>query len=216
MGKKANHESFGQPRSINDYRRNRGIRSPGKVIVIVCEGQETEPNYFGALRQKFRLSTLNVKVVADQGAPISVVNCAIDEKKKIDEPTDEVWCIFDTENPNENPSLRVAIDKARKARINLAISNPAFEYWYFIHFEQSNRPFANGQAMKRALKTHIPDYDENANVFSILDERTQMAMDNAEVLRKRSSESWDIFPNPSTGVDKLVTEIIEMASQKRY
>lgn len=216
MGKKASRASFGQPRSLNDYRRNRGIRHPGKVVVIVCEGQETEPNYFGALRQKFRLSTLNVKIVPDQGAPISVVNCAIDEKKKIDEPTDEVWCIFDTENPNENPSLRTAIEKARNARINLAISNPSFEYWYYIHFDQSSRPFSNGQEMKRALRIHIPDYDESANVFPKLDGLTQIAIENAGILRKGSLENWDIFPNPSTGVDKLVAEILEMASKKRY
>jgi hypothetical protein len=214
--KKASRAGFGQPRATNDYRRNRGSKPPGKVVVIVCEGRETEPNYFSALRQKFRLSRLNVKVVADQGAPISVVNCAIDEKKKVDEPTDEIWCVFDTENPNENPSLRSAIEKTKKAQINWAVSNPSFEYWYFIHFAQSSRPFANGQEMKRALKAHIPDYDESANVFPMLEEHTQTAIDNAEVLRKRSSENWDTFPNPSTGVDKLVTEIVEMANQKRY
>jgi hypothetical protein len=214
--RKADDFGFGRSRSINDYRRNQGSKSPRKMVIIVCEGRETEPNYFSAVRQKFRLSTLNVKVVADQGAPISVVNSAIDEKKKVDEPTDEIWCIFDTENPNENPSLHAAIEKARKARINLAISNPSFEYWYFIHFSQSSRPFANGKEMKRALKVHIQNYDESTNVFPLLDEHTQTAIDNAEVLRQRSADGWDTFPNPSTGVDKLVAEIIEMASQKRY
>ncbi len=218
MAKKANKfksSGFGHSRSVNDYRRTQGRKSPGKVVVIVCEGQETEPNYFHALRQKYRLSNLNVKVVPDQGAPISVVNCAI-EKKKVDDSIDEVWCVFDTENPNENPSLQVAIEKARKAKINVAISNPAFEYWYFIHFDQSSRPFANGQEMKRALKVHIPGYGENANVFPKLDGLTQTALNNADMLRRRSPESWDIFPNPSTGVDILVAEIIKMASQKRY
>jgi hypothetical protein len=185
--KKASRVGFGQPRSISDYRRTRGNKTPGKVVVIVCEGQKTEPNYFNALRQKYRLSNLDVKIVADQGAPISVVKCAadeIDEKKKFGESVDEIWCVFDTENPNENPSLRDAIEKARSAKFSLAISNPSFEYWYFIHFEQSNRPFANGQVMKRAIRAHIPNYDESANVFPVLDEHTQIAINNAESLRK--------------------------------
>jgi len=109
-----------------------------------------------------------------------------------------------------------AIEKARKFKINLAISNPSFEYWYYIHFDNSSRPFANGQEMKRELKVHIPHYDESMNVFLILDSLTSIAMKNAENLRKCSPESWDIFPNPSTEVDKLVQEIIEMGQIKRY
>lgn len=211
--------AFGQPRSINDYRRMPGRKHPRKVVIVVCEGHKTEPNYFNSLRQKYRLSNLDVRIVADQGAAISVVKRAlseINEKKKSRESIDEIWCVFDTENPNENPSFLPAIERARRARINLAVSNPAFEYWYFIHFDQSSRPFANGQDMKRALKTHIPDYDESANVFPKLDGLTQTAINNADILRKRSVDSWDLFPNPSTGVDKLVAEIIEMANEKRY
>lgn len=136
-------------------------------------------------------------------APISVVECGIEEKRKIEEPTDEIWCVLDTEDPNKNASLLPAIEKAKKANLNLAISNPSFEYWYFIHFECSSRPFANGQEMKKAIKIHIPDYNENLNVFPKLDSLTPTAIKNVETLRGRSNESWDIFPNPSTGVDKL-------------
>jgi len=186
------------------------------VVIIVCEGKETEPNYFKALRQKFRLSTLSVKVISGKVAPISVVDCGIDEKRKIEEPTDEIWCVLDTEDPNKNSSLLPAIEKAKKTNLNLAISNPSFEYWYFIHFECSSRPFANGQEMKRGLKAYIPDYEESTNAFLALDKLSSIAMRNAEKLRRRSSESWDIFPNPSTGVDKLVREILEMGQAKKY
>ncbi len=215
-GKKQNDNSFGRARSLKDYRRHQGHKSPQKVIVIVCEGEETEPNYFRALRQKFRLPNLSIQVIPGKGAPITVVNCAIDEKKKLDEPTDEIWCVIDTENPINNPSLTAAIEKAGKNKINLAISNPSFEYWYFIHFENSSRPFANGQEMKKALKVHIPDYDESMVVFPLLDDLTQTAIDCALRLRERSLEGWDIFPNPSTGVDKLVKEIINLGQSKRF
>lgn len=214
--KKSNELGFGRVRSIADYRRHKGRKAPGKVIVIVCEGEETEPNYFGSLRQKFRLSPLIIKVVAGKGSPIRIVECAIDEKKRLEDTKDEVWCVLDTETPANNPTLKTAIEKAQKAKINLAISNPCFEYWYFIHFDESSRPFANGQEMKRELKSHIPHYNESMNVFPILDNLTPTAIKHAEKLRKRSQESWDIFPNPSTSVDKLVQEIIEMGQTKRY
>jgi len=215
-GKTHGKSSFGQARSKNDFRRRQGQKAPGKVVIIVCEGKETEPNYFESLRQKFRLSTLSVKVVSGKGAPISVVNCGIEEKRKIEEPTDEIWCVIDTEDPHKNSSLFPAIEKAKREKICLAISNPSFEYWYLIHFECSNRPFANGQEMKRSLKAHIPAYEENLDVFPMLDNLTSTALLNAEKLRKRSSENWNTFPNPSTHVDKLVQEIINMGKPKRY
>ncbi|RJP52704.1 MAG: RloB domain-containing protein [Anaerolineaceae bacterium] len=214
--KKHGKSTFGQARSKNDFQRRQGQKPPGKVVIIVCEGKETEPNYFEALRQKFRLSTLNVRLVPGKGAPINVVDYGIEEKRKIEEPTDEIWCVLDTEAPDKNSSLLPAIEKAKKANLNLAISNPSFEYWYFIHFECSNRPFANGQEMKRKIKSYIPDYNESMNVFPVLDSLTPEAIKNADKLRKRSQESWDVFPNPSTGVDKLVQEIIEMGQTKRY
>ena len=214
--KKHSKTTFGQVRSKSDFRRHKGQKPPGKVLIIVCEGKETEPNYFEALRQKFRLSTLSVKVVSGKVAPISVVDCGIEEKRKVEEPTDEIWCVLDTEDPNKNASLSLAIEKAKKANLNLAISNPSFEYWYFIHFECSSRPFANGQEMKKAIKIHIPDYIENLNVFPRLDNLTPTAIKNAETLRGHSNESWDIFPNPSTGIDKLVQEIIKLGQIKRY
>jgi hypothetical protein len=216
LSKRSKDHKFGQARSLVDYRRRQGRKSPGKVVVIVCEGKETEPNYFESLRQKFRLSTLNIRVVSGKGSPARIVDCAIAEKRKLGEPTDEVWCVFDTENPNENPTLKDAIEKAKKTKLNLAISNPSFEYWYFIHFECSSRPFANGQEMKRVLKTHIPDYEESANVFPKVDNLTLTAIKNAEKLRKQSHRSWELFPNPSTSVDKLVQEINEIGQTKRY
>jgi hypothetical protein len=205
--------SFGRSRSIRGYRRIHGHKPPGKVVAIVCEGRETEPKYFCALRQKFRLSTLNIRIIPGKGAPISVVNSAIDEKKK--QEADEVWGVLDTECLSENPSLNAAIAKARKAKVNLAISNPSFEYWYFIHFDTSSRPFSSGQEMKKALRTYISNYEESTDVFTILDGLTSQAIKNAEILRQRSYESWDTFPNPSTSVDKLVQEIIEMGKAMR-
>ena len=214
--KKVARFGFGQARSIKEYSRHHGQKPPGKVIVLVCEGEETEPNYFGSLRQKFRLSTLEIKVISGKGAPINVVDCAIDEKRKLDDRDDEVWCVLDTENPAHNPTFNAAVDKARKAKINLAISNPCFEYWYYIHFDPSSRPFANGQEMKRKLRTYIPKYNESMNVFPILESLTSTAMKHADKLRKRSPESWDVFPNPSTWIDKLVQEIFKMGQTKKY
>jgi len=59
---------------MNSYDRRPGSRSPGRCILIVCEGAETEPNYFSSLREHLKLSTISVKIKDRAGAPISVVD----------------------------------------------------------------------------------------------------------------------------------------------
>ena len=36
--------------------------SPYDVVLIVCEGEKTEPNYFEELKDAFRLNNANVKI----------------------------------------------------------------------------------------------------------------------------------------------------------
>jgi hypothetical protein len=200
---------FGRARSKKDLRRIRGQRTPKKIIVIVCEGKETEPNYFDSMRETYRLSTLNIKIIPESGSPIKLVDEAINEKGNLDYPHDEAWCVFDTEQ-NINNILNV-IDKARRRGLGLAISNPSFEYWFLLHFEYTDRPFRDADDVIDQLKNHIPNYDKSAEVYSILEDRTGIAMENASNLRENAAEPWDNYPNPSTWVDSLVNSIMNMS-----
>ena len=51
----AKHKPTGKPtrryeRSSNTYDRRPGKTIPGRCILIVCEGAETEPNYFQEMK----------------------------------------------------------------------------------------------------------------------------------------------------------------------
>ena len=48
---------------------------------------------------------------------------------------DEVWCIFDVEWPQNHPNLDRAIARAREQGVRVAVSNPCFELWLALHFE---------------------------------------------------------------------------------
>ena len=69
-------------RTMNSYDRRPGSHPPGRCILIVCEGAETEPNYFESLRNLLRLSTIQVKIKDRAGAPISVVDEAQNQMEK--------------------------------------------------------------------------------------------------------------------------------------
>jgi len=48
-----------------EHRREIARRDPYERILIVCEGEKTEPNYFRWLRDRFRLNSANI-VIADK------------------------------------------------------------------------------------------------------------------------------------------------------
>lgn len=196
---------------MQDMYRRRGKKVPRRVFVIVCEGKETEPNYFKEMRQDFRLSRVNVRILPAEGAPITVVEKAIQEKTQLDDPRDEVWCVLDVEQLGNNPSFDRAIDIALRRKLHLAVSNPAFEYWYLIHYERSDKPFRNADDVISQLKRYLPDYDKSDSSYSILKDRTETAIANATYLRNNATSPWEKFPNSSTGVDILVTKILEIA-----
>jgi hypothetical protein len=209
-----NNLKFGSSRSLQDYKRSIGNVPPHKVIVIVCEGKVTEPCYFNSIRQSLRLPTINIKIVPGKIDPLSIVNTGINEKNDLDDPDDEVWCVFDVENLINNPSFDEAVRLAKRENLYLAISNPAFEYWYLIHFECTNRPFPSAANLIKRLKKHIPFYEKNQIMFPLLQERTNDALNNVKMLSKQSDISWEEFPNPSTGVHKIILTINEIYKNK--
>lgn len=52
--------------AARNLRRRAAVRQPYERILIVCEGEKTEPQYLNDIRDELRLSTANVQVC--QGA----------------------------------------------------------------------------------------------------------------------------------------------------
>src|SRR4051794_32693618 len=124
----------GQIRTVGSLARDIGTKRSDRLL-IVCEGEKTEKIYFEAIRVAHKFRTVDVCVVGTGGAPITVVDTALDlreaqirKSRGYDAPFDEVWCVFDTEIPHENTSLWPAINKAKENDLRLAVSNPCFEF----------------------------------------------------------------------------------------
>ncbi|WP_421827432.1 RloB family protein [Larkinella sp.] len=103
-------------------------RQTKPTILIVCEGENTEPSYFDS----FRLSSATVESYGGRKQPVNVVKHAIylASQKKYD----EVWCVFDKDDISDE-DFNDAIDQAEAAGFKVAYSNQAFEYWFILHFE---------------------------------------------------------------------------------
>ena len=206
-------------RSISSYDRKAGKRRPRRCVLIVCEGKRTEPLYFRSLVKELRLATVDVSVTVEGGKggdPRLVVERARskrNEARSSERPFDNVWCVFDAENPNSNLHFNSAVTDARQEEFDLAISNPAFEFWYLLHFQDTDRPFENASVCIEVLKKEgIPDYDKGCCVLPILYEHTDTAIQRATRILENSPDQDTEFPNPSTRVFRLVEILKDMST----
>ncbi|MBW2733846.1 MAG: RloB domain-containing protein, partial [Deltaproteobacteria bacterium] len=85
--------------------RRKPWREAKPLILCVCEGQATEPQYLKAFGRWCRNPRVTVKVSSTHGVPDTLVRCARESKREAtEEPKragddnlryDEVWCVFD-------------------------------------------------------------------------------------------------------------------------
>src|ERR1700732_3973663 len=101
------------PKLAGAYRRRGAIREPYDVVLIVCEGEKTEPNYLHGLRNAYNLSSVNVRIIPPPGSdPLSIVKFAIGELKR-DPEYDRAYCVFDKDG---HATFSAAVRRIRQSR----------------------------------------------------------------------------------------------------
>lgn len=117
-------------------------------ILIVCEGKETEPNYFKSFALR---DYVEVRTQGGNGSPSQVVEIAGQLRDKAKQsPYDAVWAVFDKD---DFPDFKTAIDTAHSKGIRCAWSNEAFELWFIYHFENPTSAITRDKYKKK-----IEDY----------------------------------------------------------
>lgn len=189
-------------------------------ILIVCEGENTEPSYFN----QFRLSSAKVKSVGEGYNTTSLVNRALELAEQGN--FDQVWCVFDKDDFNEN-DFNDAIKIAQANNFGVAYSNQAFEYWLFLHFNdhQGGGMHRNdyNDKINNLLKPYNVKYDGNGSkiieedLFELLDgidektksNRVDLAIARAERNFKQFDHTNPAREESSTTVFRLVQELLK-------
>ena len=178
-------------KSAKGLQRRAARRDPYAKVLIVCEGEKTEPRYFQDLRNHYGLNTANIEVCGECGSdPNSVLQFAKQryrEEKDAGDAFDQVFCVFDKDaHANYDETLNV-IAKAQPRNTFVAMNSvPCFEYWLLLHFVYSTRPYSAlpgnsaGNQVLSELKGYLPDYEKGAdNIFALLLDQLEFAKNNA-------------------------------------
>ena len=181
------------------------------TILILCEGKETEPNYFKSFKKD--LDKFGIKIdIEIEGIGYNtdlLVKKAIKLKQKREDII-EVWCVFDRDNFKEK-HFKDAFVLARENKIEIAYSIECFEIWFLLHFDYIKSAISRKDYNKKLSKLLHKKYKKNAkDMYNLLKNKQEIAIKNAKKLENNYSNMMKIYDrNPSTTVYKLVERLNE-------
>jgi hypothetical protein len=179
-----------------------------KTIVVFCEGVASEPDYINGLKRLPGVrgsTTINIEIDPQQGVPLTLVKRAVERNN--DDEVDECWCVFDVEWPRNHPHLKQAIGLAAKHGVRVAVSNPCFELWLILHFEDQTA-FMDTASAERKSRTIDGRVGKRIDASLYMEQR-HVAAERAASLAIRHAQNQSLFPhdNPSSAMHDLLAAI---------
>ena len=182
------------------------------MCIIAIEGEKREKQYFDKFgNTKIKVVTLPT-LTGDSSEPEEIIKRLREYKEKEDIQEDDMcWLVFDVDNRSEE-RLKVVCDEAEKENFRVAISNPCFEFWLFLHkfdakgLDQSIyqvSPEQRPKLMKQIL--HDSKYDYHSLDHWDFPKDVEGAIERAKNKERGRRKSFPLFPG--TDVYKVVKSL---------
>lgn len=197
------------PRQERSLKRRTGYRVPKQSFLIICEGVNTEPDYFNA----FRLTSASVKAVGKGLNTIRLVHEAFiirEEERRKGHLFDQYWVVFDKDDfPSQDFNEAIRLAEANDFRV--AYSNQAFEYWFLLHFNMYRGYIHRNdyaQMLSQLMKTKYCKKDNfTTKIYGMLLPYQQEAIARAKKIYADFGNTSPPQAVSSTTVFKLVEEL---------
>lgn len=187
-------------------------------FLLCCEGVGTEPGYFRSLAEFLRnplIELIEVEIAEHEATdPKQIVEQAKRLRADADRSAkrmhddnlryDQVWCVFDRD---EHAHFDEAINQALDNKLDLAVSNPCFELWILIHFQDQTSSLTRQDAASK-VRHFIPGYEKSISLAELTG-RASEAVRRARKMESNATERGKATDNPSTGVWQLVMKLCE-------
>jgi hypothetical protein len=186
-----------------DLQRRVARRQAYERMLIVCEGEKTEPQYLSEICREMRLATAHVHVQHSEfgTSPIQIVEFAEhlfvngNSYKQIPPRAfDRIYVVFDRDQhgsyhnalaKTDNLDRRLKNDEQKPVPFQAIVSVPCFEMWLLLHFEDVQAAMHRNDVYER-LKVYLDGYEKSASGYwgktkHLLDIATQRAEERAAV-----------------------------------
>lgn len=156
-----------------------------RLFLIACDDRYAPKQYF----ESFSLPRVKIAVLASSDDGISAAADVLERCKGYDlDDDDERWLILDTDHfikRNHLKSFVKAIQEARQARINIALSRPCFEFWLLLHHASGDdvRHVKNAKEVLRELRSILGAFNKlGVNMADFPPETISRACETARAL----------------------------------
>ena len=146
-------------RERRDFVRRSGLRD-ATLFVIASEGVVTEPRSFNGIKERWHNPRIYVEILErdDPGhsSPEQVLKALsrFAEEYRLRDG-DQLWLVIDRDSQSWKPRMMASIAReCQRKTYHLAVSNPCFEIWLLLHFEDVNK---QGTARIRELTENRDD-----------------------------------------------------------
>ncbi len=149
-------------RSRNLSRRPATV-DPAIKFTIFSEGKNTEPGYFNQIDRETPNALVTVQVNGAAGVPKTLGEKALAFRRKhfkrgkhlnSFEENDQVWVVFDRD---EHDKVKETIDNLKANKIGVAFTNPCFELWLVLHYEDFDKAI-DRHAIQKHLESLCREY----------------------------------------------------------
>ncbi len=200
------------PQKRRTFQRLLGNRRYKKLFIISVEGSKTEPQYFALFNESE--SIVLVKCLKGKGtdsAPTHVLK-RIESylRKESLKKTDEAWIVVDKDNWTEDQLQKLLGWAKKSTNYGFALSNPNFEYWLLLHFEEGSG-LTNSEECLTRLKKYLPNYNKEIDPKKIPFDLIYRAIARAKQKDRTPTNLPQIW---RTTVYKLVDKILNSKTEK--
>lgn len=187
--------------------RGYGHRSPKKSMIIVVEGA-SEKKYFSRFRTPDSLITIKKMIEPEDRTAIGMIKRCMEIKKSVLH-TDELIAVFDADQ-NSLKNIEDAVEPCLKHDIRMYISNPSFEFWLLLHFEDNRSTYIQKELEKELEKQTKVKYEKSEGINKFInDEDVKDAITRSKKLLPDGDPVMCKKTLPSTCLHILVEKLIK-------
>jgi len=178
--------------SRRNIKRNLGTRPYNKLFVVAVEDKVKEPRYYHYLNNLYRQSFVHVECIkgTSDSSPVGALKRMGSYLKREGlKSTDEAWIVVDRDNwKDEHLDLLYGWSQIQD-NYHFALSNPKFDYWLLLHFEDG-KGVTTVQECDKRLKNYIPNYGSSYDFSDITQDHISVAINRAKKRDQPPCKDW--------------------------
>jgi RloB-like protein len=178
-----------------------------RLCVIATEGRKTEKQYFNLFKNQRVIVKILPTEEDNKSSPHHVLTRLDKFKQEHDLVDDDtLWLMIDVDHHRPKQLSSICTEAVQKG-FKLAISNPCFEVWLYLHFDIANPDDNKCKDVENRLQAKLGSYNKSNLNLGIYKDHIAKAVQRAKILdEEQNNHYWPTCPG--THVYKVVETLL--------